>query len=56
MPERHRQDEVDGIEYSIYSSNQKIIYLRFFNVATLCLNDSFAHSCHSLNQLPLELI
>jgi hypothetical protein len=26
-------------------------YLRFFKVATLCLDDSFAHSWHSLNQL-----
>ena len=37
-------------------SNQKSvkqikIYLRFFKVATLCLDDSFAHSWHSLNQL-----
>ena len=37
-------------------SNQKSvkqiqIYLRFFKVATLCLDDSFAHSLHSLNQL-----
>ena len=39
-------------------SNQKsvkhIIYFRFFKVATLCLDDSFAHSWHSLNQLHLE--
>ena len=27
---------------------------RFFKVATLCLDDSFAHSWHSLNQLHLE--
>ena len=37
-------------------SNQKSvkqikIYLRFFKVATLSLDDSFAHSWHSLNQL-----
>ena len=39
-------------------SNQKmlnkskyILYLRFFKVANLCLDDSFAHSWHSLNQL-----
>ena len=37
-------------------SNQKSvkqikIYLRFFKVATLCLDDSFAHSWQSLNQL-----
>ena len=30
---------------------QIIIYLRFFKVATLCLDDIFAHSWHSLNQL-----
>ena len=33
-------------------SNQKvfkyILYLTFFKVATLCLDDSFAHSWHSL--------
>ena len=28
-----------------------ILFLRFFKVATLCLNDSFAHSWQSLNQL-----
>ena len=35
-------------------SNQKSIkqiYFRFFKVATFCLDDSFAHSWHSLNQL-----
>jgi hypothetical protein len=39
-------------------SNQKSvqqikIYLRFeiFQIVTLCLDDSFAHSWHSLNQL-----
>ena len=41
-------------------SNQKsntskyILYLRFFKVATLCLDDNFAYSWHSLNQLHLE--
>ena len=42
-------------------SNQKnmlnkstILYLRVFKVATLCLDDSFAHHCYSLNQLHLE--
>ena len=29
----------------------KIYFMRFFKVATLCLDDSFAHSWHSLNQL-----
>ena len=33
---------------------QYILHLRFFKVATLCLDDSFAHSWHSLNQLHLE--
>ena len=28
-----------------------IVYLRFCKVATLCLDDSFAPSWHSLNQL-----
>ena len=27
------------------------IYFRFFKVSTFCLDDSFAHSWHSLNQL-----
>ena len=42
------------------SSNQKsvkeinILYLRFFKVTTLCLDDSFAHSWHSQKQLHLE--
>ena len=40
-------------------SNQKSvkqikIYLRFFKVATLCIDDRFAHSWHSLNQFHLE--
>ena len=40
----------------MYSSNEKgvkqiKIYLIFFKVATLCLDDSFAHTWHSLNQL-----
>ena len=29
-------------------SNQKVLN-KFFKVATLCLDDSFAHSWHSLN-------
>ena len=36
--------------YFFYKS-KCILYLRFFKVATLCLDDSFAHSWHSLNQL-----
>ena len=42
-------------------SNQKVLnnskhtlYLRFFKVATLCHDDSFAHTWHSLNQFHLE--
>ena len=40
-------------------SNQKSVKqikidFRFFIVATLCLDDSFAQSWHSLNQLHLE--
>jgi hypothetical protein len=35
-------------------TNQNILYLTFFKVATLCLDDNFAHACHSLNQLHLE--
>ena len=33
------------------SVKQIRIYLKFVKVATLCLDDSFAHSWHSLNQL-----
>ena len=33
------------------SVKQITIYLRFFKVATLCLDDSVAHAWHSLNQL-----
>ena len=42
------------MESVVNKSVQQIkIYLnlRFFKVATLCLDDSFAHSWHSLNQL-----
>ena len=40
-------------------SNQKSVkqiklYFRFLKVDTLCLDDSFVHSWHSLNQLHLE--
>ena len=31
-----------------------MLYLRLFKVATLCLDDSVAHSWHSLNQIHLE--
>jgi hypothetical protein len=34
--------------------NQNIFDMRFFKVATLFLDDSFAHYWHSLNQLHLE--
>ena len=36
------------------SVKQMKIYFIFFKVATLSLDDSFAHSWHSLNQLNLE--
>jgi hypothetical protein len=45
------------MKYNMESySNQKsvkqiIINFRFFKVATLCLDDSFAHSWHSLKHL-----
>jgi hypothetical protein len=35
-----------GVDKSKY-----ILDLKFFKVATLCLDGSFAHTCHSLNQL-----
>ena len=35
----------------VLNKSKYILYLRFFKVATLCLDDSFAHSWHSLNQL-----
>ena len=33
------------------NKSKYILHLRFFKVATLCLDDSYAHSWHSLNQL-----
>ena len=36
------------------SVKQMKIDFRFFKLATLCLDDSFAHSWHSLNQFQLE--
>ena len=42
----------------LYSNQKSVkeikIDLRFFKIATLCLDDNFAHSWHSLNQLHLE--
>ena len=38
------------------SVQQIYVYFRFFKVATLCLDDSFVHSWHSLNQLHLECL
>jgi hypothetical protein len=35
----------------LLNKSKYILYLRFLKVATLCLDDSFAHSWHSLNQL-----
>jgi hypothetical protein len=37
------------------SVKQIKIDFRFFKAATLCLDDSFAHAWHSLNQLNEEL-
>ena len=37
------------------NKSKSISYFRLFYVATLCLDDSFAHSWHSLNQLHEEL-
>jgi hypothetical protein len=34
----------------VLNKSKYILYLRFFKVATFCL-DSFAHAWHSLNQL-----
>ena len=42
------------MSYPKKSVKQIKIYFRFFNVVTLCLDDSFAHSWHSLNQHHLE--
>ena len=38
----------------VLNKSKYILYLRFFKVATLYLDDRFAHSWHSLNQLHLE--
>jgi hypothetical protein len=38
----------------VLNKSKYILHLRFFKVAKLCLDDSFAHSWHSLNQLHLE--
>ena len=38
----------------VLNKSKYMLYLRFFKVATLCLDDSFAHAWHSLNQLHLE--
>ena len=43
------------MESCINQKSEKVnIDFRFFKVATLCLDDSFAHSWHSLNQLHEE--
>ena len=36
------------------NKSKYILDFRFFKVATICLDDSFVHSWHSLNQLHLE--
>ena len=38
----------------VLNTSKYIWYFIFFNVATLCLDNSFAHSWRSLNQLHLE--
>ena len=38
----------------VLNKSKHILDSRFFKVATLCLDDSLAHSWHSLNQLHLE--
>ena len=38
----------------VLNKSKYILDLRFFKVPTLCLDDSFAHSWHSLNLLHLE--
>ena len=40
--------------YGIMQWPKKCYNFRFLKVSTLCLDDSFAHSWHSLNQLHLE--
>jgi hypothetical protein len=35
----------------VLNKSKDILYLKFFIVTTLCLDDSFVHSWHSLNQL-----
>jgi hypothetical protein len=35
----------------VLNKSKYILYLRYFKVATLCLDDSFAHSWYSLNRL-----
>ena len=42
------------VTIKVLNKSKYILYLRFFKVATVCLDDSFAHSWHSLNQLHLE--
>jgi hypothetical protein len=42
------------VSKKVLNKSKYILYLRFFKEATLCLDDSFAHSWHSLNQFNLE--
>jgi hypothetical protein len=46
---RHTWNPV--VSKKVLNKSKYILYLRFFKVATLCLDDSFAHAWHSLNQL-----
>ena len=43
-----------GSNQKVLSKSKYILYLTFFKVATLCLDDNFAHYRHCLNHLHLE--
>ena len=42
---------MESCSNQVLNKSKYILDFRFFKVATISLNDSFAHSCHSLNQL-----
>ena len=57
--QRHQNYEITHMEscynpQKLWNKSKLILYLRFFKIATICLDDSFAHSWHSLNQLHTE--
>ena len=39
------------INIEVLNKPEYVLYFQFFKVATLCFDDSFAHSWHSLHQL-----